>query len=211
MLYVQQSLSPDEDIVAEVRFHWMYTVNAAYWIVFGLGFAIGIAYAAIWWDVTSTIRAFFHGSLPDSMFDEAWKYVVDQKGGYLKIIWSLHPSIRFTMLGSVAFGIFEFVDLMVKKATTEIAITNIRIIYKRGLIARVAGDIGLDRIESASVFQTFLGRIFGYGRIIIRGMGVGEILLPPVEDPVGVQRKIYEAKSQQEKNKASPQRREEDF
>ena len=52
MLYVHQSLGPDEEILAEARFHWMYTANAAYWIIFGLTIAIGIGYAAIWWDVT---------------------------------------------------------------------------------------------------------------------------------------------------------------
>lgn len=210
MLYVHQSLGPDEKIVAEARFHWMYTVNAAYWIVFGLSIAIAMGYAMIWWDVTSTIRDFFPG-LPDSMFKEAWDTVVSQKGGYLKIIWAQHPSLRFGMLGSTCLGIFGFIDMMIVKATTEIAITDSRLIYKRGLIARTVGELNIDRIEGVSVIQSMFGRIFGYGRLIIRGMGVGEILLPPIEDPVGLQKKIYEARSQQEKNKSEPQNYEEDF
>ena len=210
MLYVHQSLGPDEEILAEARFHWMYTINAVYWIMLGLAFAIAIGYAAIWWDVTHTIRAFFPG-LPDSMFDEAWTTVVNQKGGYLKIIWAQHPSLRFTMLGSVIFGIFVFANMMVVKATTEIAITNTRLIYKRGLVARVVGELNIDRIEGVAILQGVSGRIFGYGRLIIRGMGVGEILLPPIDNPVGVQKKIYEARSLQEKGKNSPNDYDEDF
>ena len=75
---------------------------------------------------------------------------------------------------------------MIVKATTEIAITTSRLVYKRGLVARTVGELNIDRIESIAVIQSVCGRIFNYGRLIIRGMGVGEIMLPPIEDPVGV-------------------------
>ena len=115
------------------------------------------------------------------------------------------------MLGSVVFGIFVFANMMIVKATTEIAITNQRLIYKRGLIARTVAELNIDRIEGVSVMQGINGRIFGYGRLIIRGMGVGEIVLPPIENPVGVQKMIYEARARQDKNKTAPQSYEEDF
>jgi len=40
-----------------------------------------------------------------------------------------------------------------------------------------------------------LGRIFNYGRVMVRGMGVGEVVLPPVEDPISFRRAIEEAKT----------------
>jgi len=211
MLYVHQSLGPDEEIIAEARFHWMYTVHAALWIIFGITAGIAVGYGAIWWDVTSTIRDYYPG-LPDKLFHEAWKSVVDQKGGYLQLLWSLHPSIRFSILGSMCLGVFMFLGLMITKATTEIAVTSSRLIYKKGLVARNVGELNVDRIEGVSVVQGVWGRVFGYGRLWARGMGVGEILLPPIEDPLGFRKKIYEArKSQEEHDKTEAQDYKEDF
>ena len=92
-------------------------------------------------------------------------------------------------------GLVKFAQMMVVKATTEIAITNNRLIYKRGLVARHVGEINIDRIEGCNVLQPILGRIFNYGRVLIRGMGVGEVTLPPLEDPISFRRAIEEAKS----------------
>ena len=46
MLYVQQSLGPDEELVHVGKFHWMYTVNAFLSIVWGLVLAVIIMVAA---------------------------------------------------------------------------------------------------------------------------------------------------------------------
>jgi uncharacterized membrane protein YdbT with pleckstrin-like domain len=92
-------------------------------------------------------------------------------------------------------GILSFVQLMIIKATTEIAITNTRLIYKRGLIARHVGEISIDRIEGVNVLQSILGRLFDYGRLAIRGMGVGEVILPPIENPIKFRQAIEKARS----------------
>lgn len=193
MLYVQQSLGPEEEILMGARFHWMYTVNAAFWILFGLAFGITVGYAAIWWNVTTTIRSSYPG-LPENLFDAAWSEVVQAKGGYLQILWLQHVSLRFSILGFFIMGLFFFMHMMVIKATTEIAVTNERLIYKRGLIARHVGELSIDRIEGVSVNQGVLGRIFGYGRVTIRGMGVGEITLPPIEEPISFRNAIQESR-----------------
>ena len=76
----------------------------------------------------------------------------------------------------------------------EIAITNNRLVYKRGLIARQVGEISIDRIEGVNVLQTVFGRIYNYGRLAIRGMGVGEVVLPPIEDPITFRKAIEKAR-----------------
>ena len=85
--------------------------------------------------------------------------------------------------------------MMVIKATTEIAITNTRLVYKRGLVARHVGEMSIDRIEGVNVLQTILGRIFNYGRLAIRGMGIGEVVLPPIEDPITFRQAIEKARA----------------
>ena len=198
MLYVQQSLGTGEEILMGARFHWMYTVNAVFWILFGLAIGIAIGYGGIWWIVSETIRNSYPG-LPQESYGEVWGTVVKAKGGYLQILWLLHPLLRFSILGFFLLGLFFFTHMMIIKATTEIAVTNDRLIYKKGLVARHVGEISIDRIEGVSVSQEFWGRILGYGRVSIRGMGVGEIILPPIETPIAFLKAIQTARSMKAK------------
>jgi hypothetical protein len=199
MLYVQQSLGPQEEILLGARFHWMYTLQAIFWILFGLAGSILIGYGAIWWEVTQLIRQIYSIDLPEELYKQAWDEVVVRQGGYLKILWSLNILMRFGILGFFVLGLFFFAHMMIVKATTEIAVTTERLIYKKGLIARHVGELNIDRIEGVSVRQGALARIFGYGIVIIRGMGVGEVTLPPIEAPIEFRRAINEAKALGEK------------
>lgn len=175
MLYVQQSLGPNEELVHIGKFHWMYTLNAFMAIVWGIAIAIGIIFAAI---VFYNQMGFFP---PDFSF--------------LDKIRGLNPLIRIFSFIIFILGLMSFAQMMVIKATTEIAITNTRIIYKRGLIARQIGEISIDRIEGVNVLQTIMGRLFDYGRLAIRGMGIGEVVLPPIENPIKFRQAIEKARS----------------
>ncbi len=213
MLYVQQSLGPDEELLTGARFHWMYTVRAVFWILFGLALGIAIGYGGIWWKVSDEIRAYYGDSLPPQLYDQAWHQIVVQHGGYLRILWTLPVIIRFGILGFFLLGLFFFAHLMIIKATTEIAVTSERVVYKKGLIARHVGELGIDRIEGVSVSQGVWGRLWDYGTIIIRGMGVGEVILPAlIENPVSFRKAIQEAKSIMDHGKGKePKQRKEDF
>jgi uncharacterized membrane protein YdbT with pleckstrin-like domain len=71
-----------------------------------------------------------------------------------------------------------------RRWTTEIAVTDRRIIYKRGFIRRRTIEMHLDKVESVDVDQTILGRILNYGDILIRGVGVGIEPLKNVDSPI---------------------------
>lgn len=193
MLYVQQSLGPDEEILMAARFHWMYTLSAVMWIVFGISISIALAYGAIWLEINSGIRDAFT-NLPAELYDQAEAEVVARRGGYMQILWGLHPAFRIGILASFVMGLFMFANMMIIKATTEIAVTTDRLIYKRGLIARNVGELSIDRVEGVALIQGILGRILGYGKVSIRGMGVGEVVLPPIEEPVEFRRAVNEAR-----------------
>lgn len=206
MLYVQQSLGPQEEILMGARFHWMYTLQAIGWILFGLALGIAVGYAAIWYLVSADIRAMYPG-VSGEQYDQAWNLIVQRHGGYLKILWSLHPLIRFAILGLFLLGLYFFAHMMIVKATTEIAITTERLVYKKGLIARHVGELNIDRIEGVSVRQDILGRLFGFGRVCIRGMGVGEVMLPSIEAPIEFRRAIQEAKAILDKHASTANKR----
>lgn len=175
MLYVQQSLGPDEELIHMGEFHWMHTVVAVMAIVWS-------SLAAILFIAGSVYMSVKMGDLPRGV-------------SWLDGIRYLHPGLRIFAFIIFVFGLYQFANMMIIKATTEIAITDSRLIYKRGLIARHIGEISIDRIEGVNVLQTILGRLLGYGRLAIRGMGVGEVILPPIENPVAFRKAIQKAKA----------------
>jgi uncharacterized membrane protein YdbT with pleckstrin-like domain len=58
-----------------------------------------------------------------------------------------------------------------RRWTTEIAVTDRRVIFKRGLIRRHTIEMNMDKVESVDVDQSLGGRILGYGDIVVRGTG----------------------------------------
>lgn len=180
MQYVQQSLGPDEEIVHVGEFHWMYTLNAFMAIVWGVFLCIAVLAAAIIFERQTGWRL---GALG-----------YDPRYGWLDQIRALHPLVKMAAVMMFVMGLLRFAQIMIVKVTTEIAITTNRLIYKRGLIARYVGEISIDRIEGVNVLQSFWGRIFNYGRLVVRGMGVGEVILPPLRDPVVFRKAIDRAR-----------------
>ena len=89
--------------------------------------------------------------------------------------------------------------MLIRLWTTEIAVTNRRIIYKRGWIARATDEINLNRIEEVNLRQSVAGRLFGYGKVICQGTGVGEIELPTIDDPLRFRKELQEAQAQAER------------
>jgi len=175
MLYVQQTLTADEQLVHIGSFHWMYTVQAILAIVWGAVLCIVTLIAA-----TYIQERFFAGFYSDNLVGK---------------IRELHPAVRLFSFFIFVMGLLRFAQMMVTKATTEIAVTTSRLVYKRGLVARYVGEMSIDRIEGVNVLQTIMGRLLGYGRIMVRGMGVGEVILPPLDDPIKFRRAIEKAKS----------------
>jgi uncharacterized membrane protein YdbT with pleckstrin-like domain len=85
-------------------------------------------------------------------------------------------------IGAVVFALvalFTGLRAFIRRATTELAVTDHRVIYKTGLLSRHTIEMNRDKVESVDVNQTLLGRVFGYGTIIVRGTGGS---LEPIRD-----------------------------
>jgi uncharacterized membrane protein YdbT with pleckstrin-like domain len=81
------------------------------------------------------------------------------------------PHIIGTVLA--AFGLILLIRAWYDQWITEIAVTDKRIIYKRGLLRRETEEMNLDKVETVMVRQSILGRILGYGTVDVRGTGEG--------------------------------------
>ena len=88
-------------------------------------------------------------------------------------------AIIFALL-AMASGLRAFI----RRATTELAVTDHRVIYKSGLLSRHTIEMNRDKVESVDVDQSLLGRIFGYGTVIVRGTGGSLEPIRNIGDPL---------------------------
>lgn len=79
--------------------------------------------------------------------------------------------------------------------TTEIVVTTYRFVYKTGLVSRNTQEVSLNKIEEITLHQSVWGRLLGYGKLVLRGTGVGVITLPDLDNPIHLRRIIENARS----------------
>ena len=83
-------------------------------------------------------------------------------------------AVPYLLMALVVLMLASFLTLTVaavRRWTTEIAVTDRRIIFKRGLVRRHTIEMNMDKVETVDVDQSLAGRIFGYGDIVVRGTG----------------------------------------
>ena len=101
-----------------------------------------------------------------------------------------------TKLFGLIFGVIALWSLLkalIKYLTTEYALTDRRILAKRGWIARSSTEIPLNKIASINVHQSFWGRILGYGSIITVDNGGTYTCIYLVPFPISFRREIQKA------------------
>jgi uncharacterized membrane protein YdbT with pleckstrin-like domain len=78
----------------------------------------------------------------------------------------------------------------IRRHATEIVVTDRRVIFKRGLLARHTVEMNVSKIETVDVEQGLSGRIWGYGTLLIRGTGAGFEPLVGVGSPLRIRNAI---------------------
>jgi uncharacterized membrane protein YdbT with pleckstrin-like domain len=90
----------------------------------------------------------------------------------------------------VALGLIALLRAWIRRATTEIVVTDKRVIFKRGLIRRHTVEMNMDKVESVDVEQSVLGRILDYGTVLVRGTGAGIEPLYLIDSPLAIRNAI---------------------
>lgn len=105
-------------------------------------------------------------------------------------IWSLVPLLLLGLifLAFYGLGLLFWAAAAIRYFTTELAITNKRVIAKFGLISRSTIEINLQKIESIQVHQGILGRIFNFGSIVVSGAGNPQAPIPGISNPLQFRR-----------------------
>ena len=95
--------------------------------------------------------------------------------------------------GSIALAALVCLRAIVPLWTLKISLTDEGVIVKRGLIAQSSQEMQLDTIEEVNIEQSWLGRLFGYGAIQIRGIGNNSIVLKWIANPLNFRKAIEAA------------------
>jgi uncharacterized membrane protein YdbT with pleckstrin-like domain len=85
---------------------------------------------------------------------------------------------------SALFGLASGVPALIRRACTELAVTDRRVIYKSGLLARHTLEMNRSKVESVDVDQSLLGRLLGFGTITVRGTGGSLEPIRLISDPL---------------------------
>jgi uncharacterized membrane protein YdbT with pleckstrin-like domain len=150
MSYIEQSLLPQESIVATTKLHpiifWKPVRNALCSMLF------------LWAGHSAALLELINAALAEHRIGVG---LAAQIGQALVYVAGLLAVV------AVASAIMR----VVLYTTTEFAVTNKRVIAKFGFLRRHSLEVNLDKVESVTVNQSFTGRLLGFGTLRVRGTG----------------------------------------
>ena len=163
MRYYQKVAQPGENLVFRTTIHWVVYLRPFLFLVLALA-AFGVA---LWLGKNS--RPLTPSPGQHSTIDVACYAVA-------------------VVLGLVA--LIDFFGAFLRRITTEIAVTDRRVLFKRGLLSRHTVEMNVSKIETVDVEQTLWGRLFNYGNVVIRGTGGTFEPLVGIEHPMQLRNAI---------------------
>ena len=146
MSYITKNLVPGETLLFQTRHHWFVLLGPLL-----VSLLLGIPGVALLIEALAAKDG--HGNVP-------------------ALESSIGPS-GMMLLGAVllVIAVIIFAWGAAKRNATEMAVTNRRVLIKTGMASRRTLDLMLNKVESIGVTETFMGRMFGYGSVVIHGTG----------------------------------------
>jgi len=145
MGYVDRNLVPGETLLYRTRHHWLVLLGPSFGGLLLLVPGVALLVEAI---ATRDTDGLVVGST-----------VISPK-----------LMVSFGALLVVA-AIITFSYGVAKRNATEMAVTNRRVLIKTGMGSRRTLDLMLSRVESIGVEESTVGRVLGYGSVVVRGTG----------------------------------------
>ncbi len=139
-----------------------------------------------------------------------WNYWFNFFGGLVLLIgalygvWSSYSKLKGDSMGSVLgtmSGIAAFIAVIIliwpllARRSTELVITDRRVVVKLGLISTHSIEIRFEKIETVRVTQGLLGRMLNFGDIIITGTGSTFDPIPDISSPLAFRAALNDAMS----------------
>jgi uncharacterized membrane protein YdbT with pleckstrin-like domain len=166
MSYVERNLIPGEKVFYKTGQHWSVLIGPCF---VGAVFAIGGTLLAV--------------------------YGYDEKSGTSTSNSSTSATSELLLAGIVllfAVAAISIIAGVVRRNSTEMAVTNKRVVVKRGILSRRTFELLLSQIEGILVEESFMGRMLGFGTVIIRGTGGTPETFVKIAHPLEFRRQVQE-------------------
>lgn len=121
------------------------------------------------------VFAHFGNSVAHQFLPANWAKVIDN-------------SLRNAALGTILIGALQLFRSFIRQISTELIITNRRVISKFGFIAATTYELMMPKVEGANIDQTVAGRILGYGTVLVKGTGGGTSPVDHIAEPARFQK-----------------------
>jgi len=89
-----------------------------------------------------------------------------------------------------AVGVVVLLAAILKRQSSDFAVTNKRVMMKTGVFNTRSVELLLSKIEAIAVNQSIGGRMFGYGNIVVTGSGGTEESFADIQAPLEFRRAV---------------------
>jgi uncharacterized membrane protein YdbT with pleckstrin-like domain len=146
-----------------------------------------------------TIR--YRGHLHRSIFAPAFIFAVL---AVLSLVIVLQSGDWPLFWGLVVPAVVAYIWAQIIYTTSEFAVTNKRVVIKVGWLRRRTVETMLSKVEGINVEQSIVGRLLGYGSIIITGTGGSQEPFRNIGSPFEFRRQVQAQVSAAEEYQRTP-------
>lgn len=82
------------------------------------------------------------------------------------------------------------IPAFIKRQSSDFAVTNKRVMMKVGVFRTRSVELLLGKIEAIAVNQSLIGRVFGYGDIVVTGSGGTKEVFSHIQGPLEFRRAV---------------------
>ncbi len=111
---------------------------------------------------------------------------------FLKVLLYTFIALIVNLKLAIAVFIILMIPNLLNYIFSEFATTNKRVVIKTGILARNTFEINKNHLESVIIDQSFIGRIFNYGTVIIIGTGGSKEIFTMVSKPLLLRKNALE-------------------
>lgn len=108
-------------------------------------------------------------------------------------LWALSENRRAIAIAPAAIGVLVLIAAWIRRASSEFAVTNKRVIFKLGVTTTRSMELLLSKIEGITVTQTLGDRMFGSGAIVVTGSGGSQEHFDGIQSPLDFRQAVQAA------------------
>ena len=96
-----------------------------------------------------------------------------------------------------AIGLLVLVTALIRRQSSDFAVTNKRVMMKTGVFSARSVELLLSKVEAIAVNQSLGGRLFNYGDIVVTGSGGTEEPFTGIQAPLELRRAVQSVTDKQ--------------